>query len=553
MKAVIVSINSQYIHSSLAAWYLFSSAKQNCCSKIKVKIIEGTVNENIQSVYKRIVAQRADVVAFSCYIWNISFVLELARMISKKGVKIILGGPEVSYCAEEILKNNPKVNYIISGEGEYPFCLLLNTLYRKGNLSKIPGLNYRIRGEIRKSEPYITDAIPASPYTKEYLKSLNGRIAYIETSRGCPFSCAFCLSGRCGGVRYFPIERAKEDIITLSNSGSKIIKFVDRTFNANHKRAYDILSFIVDNYGKTIPNGVCFHFEIAGDLLTTDDYNLLKTAPKGAIQFEIGMQSFNSETLSAINRKTNIKRLKENIAKLVSLGNIHIHIDLIAGLPKEDFKSFRESFNTAFNLNAHMLQLGFLKLLHGADMREKCEDYPCEFSKYPPYEVAATPWLDEMQLKMLHYCENALERFCNSGRFKRTNEYIFGVQNRNPFDTLIQLGMFTGAASCSLNEYVDKIYLFFRQGSDADILRDALLCDIATSVKSSTFPKSLIRDDKHLRAFRVFLENDEKTRREKGVLRSTFLLYSENCGAYVDYDRNGDGKYILHKVKFDLI
>ncbi len=552
MKTVIVALNSQYIHSSLAPWYLLSSVKECCPPEIKAKVIDGTVNEDIEAVYKRIKKEKADVIAFSCYIWNISFVLELVKMISQEGVKIVLGGPEVSYCAEEILKNNPKVNYVISGEGEYPFSLLLSTLYCKGILSKIPGLSYRLKGKVKKGEPYVTDAVPINPYTKEYIKALGGRIAYIETSRGCPFSCAFCLSGRCGGVRFFPLERAKADIITLANSGSKIIKFVDRTFNADRKRAYEIFSFIINSYGKGIPKGVCFHFEIAGDLLKAEDFELLKTAPKGAIQFEIGMQSFNSETLATINRKTNVKLLKDNIKKLVALGNIHIHIDLIAGLPKEDFKSFRDSFNTAFSLKSDMLQVGFLKLLHGADMREKKEEYPCEFSVLPPYEVTSTPWLTDMQIKMLHSCENALERFCNSGRFKMTNEYIFGVQKRNPFDTLIQLGMFTGSDSCSLSEYVDRIHWFFGQGSNPDILRDALLCDIATSVKSTTLPRSLIREDKRLRKFRNLLESNETTRRKKGVLRSTFLLYSQNCGAYVDYDEKVNGKYFLHKINFDI-
>lgn len=552
MKALIVSLNSQYIHSSLAPWYLLSSVRKNCHKGIKLKVIEGTVNEDFTDVYNRIKKEKADVIAFSCYIWNIKYVLELTKCLYKKGVKIVLGGPEVSYCAKKILTENRQVNYIISGEGEYPFSLLLNTLYKKGVLSKVPGLSYRIRGRVQASEPFVTDEIPQSPYCKEYFSSLKGRIAYIETSRGCPFSCAFCLSGRGSGVRYFPLERAKKEIIALANSGSKIIKFVDRTFNANRKRAYELFSFIIDNYGKSIKNGVCFHFEIAGDLLREEDFRLLETAPKGAIQFEIGMQSFNSDTLAAINRKTNISVLKKNILRLSEMDNIHIHIDLIAGLPKEDYATFRDSFNTAFSLNSDMLQLGFLKLLHGADMREKREEYPCEFCENPPYEVISTPWINHTQMDMLRFCENALERFCNSGRFKMTNEYIFKVQKRNPFDTLTQLGMFTGSDSCSLSEYVNRIYRFFEKGSDCSILRDKLLCDIAASVKSNVLPSCLIREDERLSKFRKLLESDQATKRKKGVMRNAFLLYSENCGAYVDYDEKINGKYIIRKVKFDI-
>lgn len=552
MKVVIITLNSQYIHSSLAPWYLLSSAKKNCCSQIEVKVIEGTVNEELSSVYKRIVSENADVVAFSCYIWNISFVLELVNLLSGCNAKIILGGPEVSYCAELVLKSNKRVDYVLSGEGEKPFASLLNALYNNEKLTDCMGICYREKNRIVINEPFISNEVPDSPYTDEYFKALGGRIAYIETSRGCPYSCAFCLSGRCGGVRYFPTENAKENIIKLSNSGSKIIKFVDRTFNADKKRAYKLFEFIISNYGKAIKKGVCFHFEIAGDLLTDTDFALLKTAPKGLIQFEIGLQSFNDKTLRAINRKTNVEKLYSNIKRLVALKNIHVHIDLIAGLPYEDYKIFRDSFNTAFSLNADMLQLGFLKLLHGAAMRDNIKDYPCEYSCKPPYEVLSTPWLGNKEILLLKYCENALERFVNSGRFPRTTDYIFNEQKRNPFDTLVELGMFTGCENCALNDYVDKIYGFFSKGSDHNKLRDVIICDIATSVKSNSLPKCLIRKDKRLKAFRSSLENNETTRRKKGVLRSTFLLYGEKCGAYVDYDRKIDGKYVLHKIEFDL-
>ncbi|MEE0840356.1 MAG: DUF4080 domain-containing protein [Acutalibacteraceae bacterium] len=552
MKTVIVSLNSQYIHSSLAPWYLLTSVRELNLSSLDIKVVEGTVNETVEQLYLRIEKEKADVIAFSCYIWNIEYVLKLSAMLKRKNRKIIVGGPEVSYCAKKILFENKSIDYVLSGEGEYPFSALLDALIYNKKLSAIDGLSFRRGRKIIVNEPFVTDKIPISPYCEEYLSSLGGRIAYLETSRGCPFSCAFCLSGRCGNVRYFPIDRAKNDIIRLANSGSKIIKLVDRTFNANRKRAYELWKFIIDNYDKKIPNDVCFHFEIAGDLLTDEDFELLKKAPRGAIQFEIGMQSFNEKTLEAVNRKTNTEKLKNNISCLIKMGNIHIHIDLIAGLPLEDYKSFRNSFNTAFNLNADMLQLGFLKLLYGADMREKRDKYPCKFSENPPYEVASTPWLDEERIKQLHFCENALERFVNCGRFPLTVKYIFETQKRNPFDTLTELGMFTGVNSCTLNEYVDKLFWFFGQGSDIRILRDLLVCDISTSVKSRVLPSSLIIEDKQLRQFRRMLEENPETKRKKGVLRNTFLLYSEECGGYVDYDKKKSDKYILNKIKFDI-
>lgn len=548
MKIIIVALSSQYIHSSLAPWYLLSSVRELNLADLEVKVIEGTVNENIRVLYERIVKENADVIAFSCYIWNIVTVTQLTDLLKSENRKIIVGGPEVSYCAEKVLRDNQSIDYVLSGEGEYPFSLLVKAFCNGDELKEVSGLSYRKNGRIILGEPYITETIPPDPYCEKYFDTLKGRISYLETSRGCPFSCAFCLSGRCGNVRFFPIERAKNDIIRLANSGSKIIKLVDRTFNANPERAYELFSFIIENYGKAIPNDVCYHFEIAGDLLRDKDLKLLQKAPRGAIQFEIGMQSFNEKTLEAIKRKTNTQKLKNNISNLLKMGNIYTHIDLIAGLPFEDYKLFRESFNTAFYLNADMLQLGFLKLLHGADMRTNLNEYPCEFSDNPPYEVKSTPWLDDNKIKQLHFCENALERFVNSGRFPLTVKYVFETQKRNPFDTLTELGMFTGVTSCSLNEYVDKLFWFFGQGSDVKVLRDLLLCDIATSVKSTALPSSLIVEDKKLRLFRRMLEENPETRRKKGVLRNTFLLYSENCGGYVDYDFKKDGKYILKKL-----
>ena len=227
--------------------------------------------------------------------------------------------------------------------------------------------------------------------------------------------------------------QVKKDIINLSLSGTKTIKFVDRTFNADSKRANEIIKFILDNRGSHIPENVCFHFEIAGDILDEESIKILNSAPKGSIQLEIGMQSFNEKTLAYINRKTNTAKLIENIKKLLAPGNLHIHIDLIAGLPFEGLESFEHSFDIGYNLRSNMLQLGFLKLLHGAEMRENFEKYPCEFSKEPPYEVISTQWTDENDLALLHKVEDALERLYNSGRFIETVDYVLDKTCSTPF------------------------------------------------------------------------------------------------------------------------
>ncbi|MEG1886934.1 MAG: radical SAM protein, partial [Oscillospiraceae bacterium] len=367
----IAVLNSKFIHSSLSVWCLLSGIKAYGNPEISPTVIEGTINQNVNDVATRILNCSPNLVGLSCYIWNIKQTNELISIIKKQspGTIIVMGGPEVSYNAEAVLMRQSSVDYIISGEGELPFALLVNSIIEHAPVDNLPGICYRDNGKIVLSEPYISNKTPPSPYTSEYFEALNNRISYLESSRGCPYNCAFCLSGRCGSVRFFDIKDTKDNILKLANSGSKTIKFVDRTFNANRKRAEEIFSFIIENYGVVIPENVCFHFEIAGDILNESTINILSTAPPGSIQLEIGLQSFNEKTLQSISRRTDTIKLRENIKQILLSGNIHTHIDLIAGLPFEDMNSLKNSFNIAYDLHPHMLQFGFLKLLHGANMR----------------------------------------------------------------------------------------------------------------------------------------------------------------------------------------
>ncbi len=495
MKVIIACLNSKYIHASLSPWCLLAGVRELGKRVLDAKVMESTINGDICDFAEKIIAQKPDVVGFSAYIWNVTKTLEVCKILSRHNIKTVLGGPEVSYRPKDVLNRYPFVDYVLTGEGEHSFPKLLDTLSEGGDLKKVPGLSFKSGGEVVTvaEEPLGTD--PPSPYCEEYFENLKGRISYIETSRGCPFRCAFCLSGRCGGLRFFNITKVKENIINLANSGTKTVKFVDRTFNANPKRANEILCFILENYGEKIPTGVCFHFEIAGDILAKDTLDILKQMPVGAVQLEIGMQSFCEKTLQEINRKTNIKKLTKNIKTLVSFGNMHIHIDLIAGLPFEDLKTFRESFNIGYSLKANMLQMGFLKLLYGADMRENPLKYPCEYSDAPPYEVISTPWLEKEEILALKNCEDALERLYNSGRFLLSLEYLIKEVGISPFDLFFEFGNSVIGEKMKLWDYAEKFYLHFADKCDKERLRETVLADLISSSTSLQIPNVLKRPD----------------------------------------------------------
>ncbi len=533
MKALICSLNSKYIHSSLAPWCL-AGGLEAYAKNVEYDVIECTINEKIDDVLSKLKLDSYDIIGFCTYIWNINYVKNLCSLIKKScSIKIVLGGPEVSYNPKEVLESSD-VDFVISGEGELPFARLV----RGDALEEIEGLCYRKNKEIVIKEPYISCGEPPSPYVEKYFKGLNGRIAYIETSRGCPFSCAFCLSGRCGGVRFFDLEESKKRIERLANSGTKTVKFIDRTFNANKARAREIIKFIIDNYGKTLPCGVCFHFEMEGELIDKETVELLKRAPKGSIQLEIGIQSFNHITLNYINRRTNSEILTENIKALIALGNIHIHIDLIAGLPYENMESFEKSFNLAYSLNAHMLQFGFLKLLHGSEMRENSEKFICEYSKEPPYEVQSTPWLTHEEIEIMHTCEDIFEKMYNSSRFRRTCKYLTDV-TKNPFRMFMDFArhISNGISAKTLDELTYAIFTYFSEipGISQNELRDNLVKDRLSTNRMGTIPEFLKIHSPLTKQLLNELEKSAETKKPKNTKRALSLLSSMDRYVYVDY------------------
>ena len=519
------------------------------------------MNEPPETVLERIASGAPAVVTFSCYLWNIRQTLALAEQLKYRlpGVCVVLGGPEVSYCAETVLNENPAVDFVLSGEGETSVPALLSCLAqgKAPSAEEVPGLCTRQH----IAPPCVLSGEVPSPYTPEYFKALNGRIAYLETSRGCPFTCAFCLSGRCGTPRYFDLKGVYENILALANSGAQTVKLIDRTFNANPRHANAILRFLLSHYGKEIPAGVCFHFEIAGDILTEETMELLAQMPAGAVQLEIGMQSFCEKTLEAVRRKTNTEKLKANIRRLAAMGNMHIHIDLIAGLPYEDVQTFAESFNTAYALGADMLQMGFLKLLHGAAMRDEPQNFPCEFRSEPPYEVISTPWLTAEELEMLHSVEEVLERMVNSGRFQRTADYLMERTGLTPFALFQAIGKAAheaGVAShgVALDEYtaflLDTAPRLW-ENVTREALRDVMVCDRLESNATGRLPLCLHIADPALgqTVKRLAALNPPRP----GVRRGVAILYTERQAVYVDYENKNPktGRFALRRVELDAL
>ena len=542
-KALICTLNSKYIHSSLAPWCLYTACKKELDGDFQIKVTEGTVNEKEEDILSRILSEKPDFVGFSCYIWNITKTLEIARKLKEKGIIIAVGGPEVSYRQRDVLERYSFVDYVLSGEGEIIFPELLKAV-RLGRVPDIKGVSYRADGKFIISDgETVGFESTASPYCNEYFSSLGNRIAYIESSRGCPFSCAFCLSGRCGKVRFLPLERVKSEMILLSDMGAKTVKFVDRTFNCKPKRAVEILSFIRDEYGKRIKDDVCFHFEIAADILTEEIFSVISQLPVGAVQFEVGIQSFNEETLSKINRKTNVDLVESNVKRLLSFGNCHVHIDLIAGLPLEDYDSFVRGFNRAYGIGADMLQLGFLKVLYGSPMGEDKESYPCLYGSVPPYEVISTPYISEAELNKLRICENELERLYNSGRFVRTLDYV--TRFTQPFDLFLGFGEYLTSkgkkGSIPLDKYVCLAYEYMSRirGVDKTRLRDMMILDRISTNNSHIIPECLKVKDERLK----------RLRRLVGKHCTVAVLYSENVAVYCDYSEKRNPVTMQWEIK----
>lgn len=422
MKVLLTTLNSKHVHTSLALRYLYSYCK---ASFPQLTLREFTINQDPDYVLGEIYQGNYHIACFSCYIWNIQATLKLITNLKKvkPDLIIVLGGPEVSFDPLEILKANPAVDYIIQGEGEITFKELLTYLLRgEGQKEEIAGLAYREGREIKitAARPLINplDQIPY-PYEGE-LENIKDKIIYYESSRGCPFGCSYCLSSTLKGVRYFSLERVKKDLQYFLEAQVKQVKFVDRTFNAKKSHYLEIMRFLQEH-----DNGYTnFHFEITADLLDQETLDFLAQVREGLFQFEIGVQTTNPEALKAVRRPVNFDKLKEAVKKLAGFKNIHLHLDLIAGLPHEDYVSFKKSFNDVYALKPHHLQLGFLKLLKGSPIREEAQVHGYIYKEEPPYEVLANNYLSYQELLRLKRMEELLERYYNTGHFLYALEYL---------------------------------------------------------------------------------------------------------------------------------
>lgn len=482
-KVVLLSVNARYVHTPLAAFALKAGVDGLSALKHEVKIIETTINCETDKTVEKLAAENPDVIGISVYIWNASILPALIAAL-RTGfpcAQIILGGPEATFNAEFWIQRG--ADFVIRGEGERAFPALLDALEKGERSPKIP--------EILRER----DFVPPDPCTDEYIAAVSGRLAYIETSRGCPFSCGFCLSGG-ENLRYFPLERAIRQIERLANSGAKTVKFVDRTFNCDSKRAYRLLEYVIG-----LETDTCFHFEVAADLFEDQTVKLLADAPKGRIQLEIGLQSFNKDVLREVSRKTDIEKAAKNIEALITAKNIHVHIDLIAGLPHETLTSFQEGFDRAYALSAHTLQLGFLKLLHGSGLRERAADLGLLYSENPPYEIISTPDMSAAELDILRQAEDALRKTHNSGRLLSSMNYVLEATGLSAFAFYSWLGDAVSGHGMRFSDYSCLVYEYCctLSGVDAALLRDYMVCDHLASTKGRDIPENLRITDKRLK------------------------------------------------------
>lgn len=505
MKTLLVGINSKFIHTNMAIRYL----KANC--DFDVALEEYTIKDNHQTMIKDILSYQADIIGFSCYIWNIKIVLEIVKALREKNhnQKIIFGGPETSYDYDDYLYNN-YADFIIINEGEIAFNQLISSLHLGLDINKIPNLAFIQDNKIKRNPVRVIDDLNKlrNPYLfVEDISEIPKKIQYVELSRGCPYKCSYCLASLEKGLRFFDIDKVIEIIDFLVNNGAKTIKFLDRSFNSNKKLSLDFFKILVEkNYPETI-----FQFEINGDVLHDEiiDY-LINNLKKNYIRFELGVQSTNSLVNESINRYQDTKKLINNIKKLQG-SNVILHLDLIAGLPYENLESFKNTFNDIFSLYSKELQLGFLKMLKGTKIRSEASLHGYLYNSNPPYEIISNNYITANELHEIHIVETFLEIYWNKSFMNQSIELIIS-RYKSPFDFFNDLGNYYLQNKIATRKY--QLYDLFINLRNFLIKENLYDMDIENNLKLDYLRYNKIKP-------KIFWNNDFK---KQNIIREFFKI-----------------------------
>lgn len=487
MNVIATTLNAKYIHTCLALRCLKSYAEPD----FPIDIVEYTINDPILNIVTDLYNRQPDVVGFSCYIWNIEQTLQVIELLRKvmPSVKIVLGGPEVSYDTKTWFERADEIDFIVVGEGEETFKHFLEELTGEQKYHLIFGLSYRKQDEIiiNPPRPKLDLKTAPSPYRfQSDLDGLSKRVTYFETSRGCPFSCQFCLSSIETGVRYYNIEQVKSDLLYLIENGAKLIKFVDRTFNIRRNYALEIFQFLIDNH-----NGCVFQFEITADIMRPEVIDFLnENAPTGIFRFEIGVQSTNDATNELVMRKQNFEKLKRTVTMVKEGGKIAQHLDLIAGLPEEDYQSFRKTFNDVFEMRPEELQLGFLKMLRGTGLRLRAEEHDYVYMDHAPYEILSNNVLPFSDIVRMKQVEDVLEKYWNAHRSDETIEFLVEQEFDTAFDFFQEFGHYWNEQGWAkighqLEDLFLRLYQFLETKSSASlpIIKGLMIYDYLSNHK----------------------------------------------------------------------
>lgn len=490
MNTILVAINSKFSHSNLAVRYLSDYLRKQ--TQVKASFLELTINQDVDHMISKILEDKPEAVGFSCYIWNIDLVLQIAETIKigNSSIQIILGGPEVSFDSAKTMEMYPFVDFIIRGEGELPLGYLIAALKEKKSIERISGLTYRSNNAIMVNEDqrsYVALDELAYPYLEN--EDFSNQYIYYETTRGCPFNCSYCLSSSEKGVRKLSFWRIREDILKLVKTRANAVKLVDRTFNFDQRRAMEIMSYIVSvNH-----SNMKFHMEMTAEIMDEEFVAFINELPVDMFQFEIGVQSTNPETLSAVNRRSDYQTLSGITRKIIAGKNAHVHLDLIAGLPLESYDLFKKSFNDIYKLKAEKLQLGFLKVLKGTRIRNDAEFYGIRYLDKAPYEVVKTDHISLTELLFLKRIEKLVTLYYDEHYFSNTLDEIMAFAE--PFDFFEDFARYWTRHDLYDSYHkksllFDIIYDYILERYQYDI-RDSLLDDFLLSERNTEIPKYL--------------------------------------------------------------